>query len=249
MDASASLEAHHESHHDDHGHEHHELGFWRKYIFSTDHKVIGIQYGLCGLIFLFLGFSLMLKDQIGIFHAGLAQAFLGLLVVIAIATTGRWRSLSVSVNQNDLKRIGRIAVFTVIAVYIQLALGATMRHQHRDLSILDFPTANGQWIPDTSPSAIARINAWRDTQGLSDVNAFQIWLQMAHRFGALVVAAGAITVWSALRKSNSRFPLLPTLSNVLLGLVFCQILLGVWTIWSNKAADVATAHVGPGVSQ
>ena len=69
----------------------------------------------------------MLKDQIGIFHAGLAQAFLGLLVVIAIATTGRWRSLSVSVNQNDLKRIGRIAVFTVIAVYIQLALGATMR--------------------------------------------------------------------------------------------------------------------------
>src|SRR4029453_2419171 len=26
-------------------HEHHEeLGFWRKYVFSTDHKVIGIQY-------------------------------------------------------------------------------------------------------------------------------------------------------------------------------------------------------------
>ena len=190
----------------------------------------------------------MLKDQIGIFHAGLAQAFLGLLVVIAVATTERWRSLIVSVDQNDLKRIGRIALFTVIVVYIQLALGATMRHQHRDLSILDFPTANGQWIPDTSPSAIARINAWRDTQGLSDVNAFQIWLQMAHRFGALVVAAGAITVWSALRKSNSRFPLLPTLSNVLLGLVFCQILLGVWTIWSNKAADVATAHVAFGAT-
>jgi len=26
-------------------------------------------------------------------------------------------------------------------------------------------------------------------------------------------------------------------------LVVCQIALGVWTVWSNKAADVATAHV------
>ena len=30
-------------------HEHHELGFWRKYVFSTDHKVIGIQYAVTGL--------------------------------------------------------------------------------------------------------------------------------------------------------------------------------------------------------
>jgi cytochrome c oxidase subunit 1 len=44
----------------DHAHDHEELGFWRKYIFSTDHKVIGIQYGLSGLIFLFFGFSLMM---------------------------------------------------------------------------------------------------------------------------------------------------------------------------------------------
>src|SRR5881409_785034 len=60
MDASASLAAHHDHDHHDAGHDHHELGFWRKYIFSTDHKVIGIQYGICGLIFLFLGFTLMM---------------------------------------------------------------------------------------------------------------------------------------------------------------------------------------------
>ena len=41
----------------DAGHDHHELPFWRKYIISTDHKVIGIQYGITGLIFLFFGFS------------------------------------------------------------------------------------------------------------------------------------------------------------------------------------------------
>jgi cytochrome c oxidase subunit I len=44
--------------HDAHHHE--ELGFWRKYIFSTDHKVIGIQYGLCSLVFLLIGFTLMM---------------------------------------------------------------------------------------------------------------------------------------------------------------------------------------------
>ena len=32
---------------------HHELGFWQKYVFSTDHKVIGIQYGITALVFLF----------------------------------------------------------------------------------------------------------------------------------------------------------------------------------------------------
>ncbi len=35
-------------------------GFWRKYIFSTDHKVIGIQYGLTGLTFMLLAFCLMM---------------------------------------------------------------------------------------------------------------------------------------------------------------------------------------------
>ena len=40
---------------------HHEaLGFWRKYVFSTDHKVIGIQYAVTGLLFLLFGFSLMM---------------------------------------------------------------------------------------------------------------------------------------------------------------------------------------------
>lgn len=39
---------------------HEELGFWRSYIFSTDHKVIGIQYALTSLFFLLFGFGLVL---------------------------------------------------------------------------------------------------------------------------------------------------------------------------------------------
>ena len=46
------------------GHEaeehHEELGFWRKYVFSLDHKVIGIQYAITGLLFLLFGFTLMM---------------------------------------------------------------------------------------------------------------------------------------------------------------------------------------------
>ena len=38
----------------------HEAPFWRKYIFSTDHKVVGIQYGFASLFFLFFGFCLMM---------------------------------------------------------------------------------------------------------------------------------------------------------------------------------------------
>ncbi|MCH8128236.1 hypothetical protein IIC38_20165, partial [candidate division KSB1 bacterium] len=36
---------------------HHEESFWRKYVFSTDHKMIGIQYGITALLFLLFGFS------------------------------------------------------------------------------------------------------------------------------------------------------------------------------------------------
>src|SRR5262249_24018933 len=56
------------SHNPDHGneshmsdsHDAHDLPFWKKYIFSTDHKVIGIQYSITGLLFLFVGFCFMM---------------------------------------------------------------------------------------------------------------------------------------------------------------------------------------------
>ena len=39
---------------------HHEQSFWSKYVFPTDHKMIGIQYSLTGLVFLLFGFCLMM---------------------------------------------------------------------------------------------------------------------------------------------------------------------------------------------
>jgi len=129
---------------------------------------------------------------------------------------------------------------------VQLALGATMRHQHRDLSILDFPTANGAWIPDTSAPALAKINAWRDARALSDVSAFQIWLQMVHRFLALIIAVGIVAFCIRVWRETHDLAALKRLSLLWVVLIFCQISLGAWVIWSNKAADVATAHVALG---
>jgi len=45
------------AHHDDH---HHDPSFLRKYVFSTDHKMIGVQYGLTAMAFLLFGFYLMM---------------------------------------------------------------------------------------------------------------------------------------------------------------------------------------------
>jgi heme a synthase len=189
----------------------------------------------------------MMKDEIGIFHACVAQAFLGLLVVIALVTTNFWSTLA---NQTlDLKKFAPLkglATGITIAIYVQLGLGATMRHQHRDLAILDFPTANGAWIPDTSAAALAKINPWRDARGFSDVTAFQIWLQMAHRFLALIIAIAVIVFCLRVWRDARHFAARRRLSIVWVALVICQIALGTWTIWSNKAADIATAHVALG---
>src|SRR5437773_800099 len=190
----------------------------------------------------------MLKDQIGIFHACLAQAFLGLIVLIAIVTANFWRSLAPDVDLRKIAPIKTLALATTIAIYVQLALGATMRHQHKDLAILDFPTANGGWIPDTSAAALTKINAWRDARALSDVDAFQIWLQMAHRFLAVLIGVGVITFAARIRQvqNASRVPVLSGLSIWWVVMFFLQFTLGVWIVWSVTAVGIATAHVAVG---
>ena len=57
--------------------EHSELGFWRTYVFSTDHKTIGIQYGLTSLVFLFFGFSLMMMMRWQLAYPGQPIPFIG----------------------------------------------------------------------------------------------------------------------------------------------------------------------------
>ncbi len=44
----------------EHGSGHESQGFWRTYLFSQDHKTIGIQYAITSLLFLLFGFTLMM---------------------------------------------------------------------------------------------------------------------------------------------------------------------------------------------
>ena len=73
--AVAAPRAHvaHEAHHE-------ALGFWRQYVFSTDHKVIGIQYAVTGLLFLLFGFSLMMLMRWQLAYPGAALPLLGRLL-------------------------------------------------------------------------------------------------------------------------------------------------------------------------
>src|SRR5262245_25348576 len=69
----------HETHHED-------QGFWRTYVFSTDHKIIGIQYGVTALFFLLFGFSLMLMMRWQIAHPGQPVPVVGpLLKLLGVA--------------------------------------------------------------------------------------------------------------------------------------------------------------------
>jgi len=56
---------------------HEELSFWWKYVFSTDHKVIGVQYTVTGLVFLFFGFCLMMMMRWQLAYPGQALPLIG----------------------------------------------------------------------------------------------------------------------------------------------------------------------------
>lgn len=85
--AAATLDHHGENAHD-HSHDHHELGFWQKYIFSTDHKVIGVQYGLSGMIFLLFGFFLMMVMRWTIAYPG--KEMPGMMVLTHLPLVGNF---------------------------------------------------------------------------------------------------------------------------------------------------------------
>ena len=57
----------------------HHLSWIRRYVFSTDHKWIGIQYGFTALLFLLFGFSLMLLMRLQLGWPGRAFSVLKIL--------------------------------------------------------------------------------------------------------------------------------------------------------------------------
>jgi heme a synthase len=186
----------------------------------------------------------LIEDWIGIFHAALAQMFFALLCAIALFSSRWWAKLSDVAPLPDRKGLRALLLATTLIIFGQLVLGATMRHQHAGLAIPDFPLAYHKIWPAMDADSVASYNAHRleVTEG-NPIAAFQIGLQMAHRLAALFIfCAVMVCVRTTRRRLGADHPL-SKLSLAWLGVIAVQILLGAVTIWSNKAADIATAHV------
>lgn len=185
-----------------------------------------------------------LQDELGIFHATLAQLFFVLMCALVLATSRWWRAIESSEVPAHSSRLAALVLTTTLLVLLQLIVGATMRHQHAGLAISDFPLAHGEIWPDTSPAAIERYNSQRlEITAVKPITAFQIWMQMAHRLLALVIVGFiAACAWRARKHLGAAHPT-ARMSLAWLALVGVQFGLGAWTIWSNKAADIATLHV------
>ena len=187
----------------------------------------------------------LFKDQIGIFHATLAQLFFVTVTWIALALSGRASALVNAVRSTPLSRALAALIIAATALVLgQLVLGATMRHQHAGLAVPDFPLAYGQLWPSTNPAFIERVNAQRvAVQDYKPITAFHIVVHMTHRLVALAIfALVALIAWRT-RHEQGRRSVLARLALIWLGLVLLQALLGAAIVWTNKAADIATAHV------
>jgi len=119
-----------------------------------------------------------------------------------------------------------------------------MRHQHAGLAIPDFPLAYGKFWPSMTPESVAQYNQQRiEITALNPITAFQIGLQLAHRFVAILIFGAVLAcAWSTRRQLGDRH-FFTRVAWLWLGLILTQVVLGAATIWSNKAADLATAHV------
>ena len=183
-------------------------------------------------------------DNLGIFHGAVAQTFLVLVCAIALFTS-RWWHQSEAQKQISVPRGLRSHIFYVtILIFIQLLIAATMRHQHAGLAISDFPLAHGKIWPDASADAIARYNAERvETYNVKPITAFQVELQMIHRLVAYTIFLGVAAAFFLARKKLGGSDALTKFAFFWLILLSLQIVLGAATIWTNKAADIATLHV------
>jgi cytochrome c oxidase assembly protein subunit 15 len=186
----------------------------------------------------------LFKDALGIFHATLAQLFFVLLCGIALFTSRWWQAPPARVLAAVSSRLSTLYVLTTLLILAQLTLGATMRHQHAGLAIPDFPLAYGRLWPATDADAVAHYNQQRiEVMAANPITAFQIELQMIHRLCALaILGAVAYGVWVTRRLLGGK-NYLSRMSLAWLGVILAQAGLGAATIWSNKAADIATAHV------
>jgi cytochrome c oxidase assembly protein subunit 15 len=168
----------------------------------------------------------LLPTAVSVAHACLAQIFFCLIVAVAVVTSPRF----IEATPPDLRAaflrspVARITAAASAAIFLQLVLGAVMRHTHAGLAIPDFPLALGRLVPP--------------------IGSFAVGIHFAHRLGGLIVAV--LVAACMVRAVRSRRPGLRKAAVWLCGLVALQIALGAATVLTRKSVPVTTAHVATG---
>ncbi len=171
-----------------------------------------------------------LPDAISIAHASLAEIVFCLTVTIAVATSPGWRRAysrrGVTSPQDD--RLRRMTIVTTGFVYLQIVVGATMRHTDAGLAIPDFPYAFGHISPPHWDPKIA--------------------IHFAHRVGALIATCLIVATTARVFAQHRRRLELLRPSLLLLTLLPIQITLGALTVLSGKNHIINSVHVVTGAS-
>jgi cytochrome c oxidase assembly protein subunit 15 len=162
----------------------------------------------------------LLPTAVSVAHACLAQTFFCLVVTLAVATSPRWRESAPAAPST----VSRIAAGTVALVFLQLLVGAVMRHSKAGLAIPDFPLSFGRLVPPLA--------------------SFSVAIHFAHRLGGWTIALAALACLAAAARSGH--PALRALSLILAILDAVQVGLGGMTVLSGRSPLIATAHVAVG---
>ncbi len=186
------------------------------------------QAVLGGMTVLFL-----LPPAVSSAHAGLAQIVFALTATIALRTSHFWGRFSepaprATVDPPSLAKASRLALLAAGASYVQILLGAIVRHTGAGLSIPDWPLSFGKIVPTGSDWAASGVLA-----------------HFAHRTFAWVVVALVVAAALALRKLRG-VPGLGTLSTLWLVLLAVQVTLGATSVWTAKAVAITSAHLAVG---
>jgi cytochrome c oxidase assembly protein subunit 15 len=186
----------------------------------------------------------LLKLDLAIVHACVAQAFFCLTALLAVVTSRWWVDAS-DKNESCNRRLIALSAACGLAIYLQLIIGATMRHYDAGLAIPDFPLNYGKLLPPIDRASLDLANQQRITMNLPPVTLAQIWLHFAHRIGAAIVtillSTLIVTVLRNHKNSKLRRPAI-----YLIVLLIAQITLGILTVLLRKPADIASLHVATG---
>ncbi len=170
-----------------------------------------------------------LPDPISIAHASLAQLVFCLTMTIALVTSPGWkRAYATNGPAPDDRVLQRVAAVTTGLIYLQIVVGATMRHTGAGLAIPDFPLMFGQLIPPQWDPKIA--------------------IHFAHRLGAVIVSLAILATTGHVFYHHKSRGELRRPAMLLLALLLAQVTLGALTVLSKKEFIINSLHVVTGAS-